>query len=197
MRRLALLGLLGLAACQATAPVARLPADAVRGGGGDPDRAAILQTAHAFGTPGALAGRPGDAARAAANLEYLASSLPTDPRWTAMNPTVGLSLRRGRDEMRSALGIAPDAPSQPVIDRLFAASRALEASDAGAAAGTLSVAPFTAGGPATLQRLAALPPLPQANRAGVLAAQEMWRIDTEGRDHGGGGGGGGGGGAHP
>ncbi len=194
MRVIALFGLLALSACVPFGGFVTLPNDATIGGG-DPDRAAIMVTSHAFSAPGVLAGRPRDAARAAANLEYLAASLPTDPRWTAMSPTVGLSLRRGRDEMRTVLGITGDAPAQPVIDRLFAASRALDASDPRAAEGTLNVAPFTAGGAVTLRRLAALPDLPQANRAAVMAAAEMWRIDTEGRDTGGGGGGSGG--AHP
>ncbi|HYF08952.1 MAG TPA: hypothetical protein VD970_15120, partial [Acetobacteraceae bacterium] len=183
-------------ACQVP-PVqtARLPADAVQAGAADPDRAAILATAHAFGAPGTLAGRPADAARAVANLEYLAASLPTDPRWFGMNPTVGLSLARGRDEARAALGIAPDAPPQPVIDRLYAASRALRAQDRTAAETTLAGAPFTAGGAGTLTRLAALPALPRANEAGALALAELWRLQDQGRE--GGAGGGEGGGAHP
>ena len=195
MRRFAILGLLGLVACQPAPNLARLPSDIVPSGGADPDRAAIIVTGTAFSTPANLAGHPMEAARAVANLEYLAASLPYDPRWTGMNPTVGLSLALGRDEARTALGIAGDAPPQPVIDRLYAASRALAAQDRGAAETLLSAPPFTAGGPITLTRLAALPPMPRANEAGVLAVAEMWRLQREGTE--GGGGSGGGGGAHP
>lgn len=190
MHRLALFGLLALAGCQSF-PTARLPNDAVMDGVADPDRAVIINTSSAFSAPGVLAGRPAAAARAAANLEYLAVAVPTDPRFTTMNPTVGLSLARGRDEMRSALGIARDAPAQPVIDRLYGASRALAANDRAAAETILAAPPFTAGGATTLARLAALPALPRANQAGVAALEEMWRLQREGVE------GGGAGGAHP
>lgn len=192
MPRLALLGFLALAGCQAV-QTARLPNDAVMDGVADPDRVVIISTSSAFSAPSVLAGRPAEAARAAANLEYLAVAMPTDPRFTSMNPTVGLSLAQGRDEMRRALGIARDAPPQQVIDRLYGASRALTANDRAAAAAILAVPPFTAGGPATLARLDALPPLPRANEAGVMALEEMWRLQREGLESGAGGAGG----AHP
>lgn len=190
MRRFALLGLMALSACQSPADLARLPPDAVQAGGADPDRAVILSTSHAFSSPAPLSGRPAEAARAVANLEYLATSLPTDPRYTQMNPTVGRALALGRAEARGALGIDPGAPTQPVIDGLYAASRALSARDQSAAAAALAAPPFA---PGTLTRLAALPNLPRANEAGVLAAAELWRLQSEGRETGGGGDGG----AHP
>ena len=58
---------------------ASLPADAVQGAG-DPARAAILEAAYASGDPARLAGRPAEAARAVAELEYLASEIPTGAR---------------------------------------------------------------------------------------------------------------------
>ncbi len=66
--------LLSLGGCAGPAvpiPSAVLPPDAVEGAG-DPTRAAILNTAYAFGSPAGLAGRPDEAARAVANYEYLA-----------------------------------------------------------------------------------------------------------------------------
>src|SRR5918995_1771278 len=57
-----------------------LPADAVQGAG-DPARAAILEAAHPFGNPARLAGRPAEAARAVADLEYLPSEIPNGPPW--------------------------------------------------------------------------------------------------------------------
>jgi len=155
----------------------RLPPDAVEGAG-DPTRAAILGAAYAFGHPEALAGRPAEAARSVANYEYLAVEIPTGPRWVGFSPLVGVELRRGLAEVRSAVGIAPGAPSQPVVDALYAASRALRAGDAEAARRLLSPSLFPAGGAATLARLAALPRLPQAGFATSLAANELNRQDS-------------------
>lgn len=165
-------------------PSVSLPPDAVEGAG-DPTRAAIIGAAYAFASPASLAGRPDVAARAVANYEYLAVEIPTGPRWVGFSPVAGLELRRGLPEVRNAVGIAPDAPPQAVVDALYAASRALRAGDTEAARRILSPPLFPAGGEATLARLAALPPLPQANFATSLTAGELTRQDTEGRRGGG------------
>ncbi|WP_149541323.1 hypothetical protein [Siccirubricoccus phaeus] len=170
---------------------ASLPSDAVVGAG-DPTRAAIISTASAFADPSRLAGQPAVAARAVANYEYLTTELPYGARWREFSPLVGPELVRGQQEMRPAVGIAPNAPVQPVVDSLYAASRALQAGDRAAAERILSNPIFPAGGEATLQRLAALPPLPQANAAAALAAQELRRKDSDPGDRGGGQGGEGG-----
>ncbi len=103
-----------------------LPPDAVQGAG-DPTRTAILNAAYAFGSPASLNGRPAEAARAVAQLEFLASEIPSGARWREFDPTVGLELRGARQEARAALGIAPEAPTQAVVDALLATSRALGA----------------------------------------------------------------------
>jgi hypothetical protein len=167
-----------------------LPPDAVQGPG-DPTRSAILNAAYAFGSRASLDGRPAEAARAVAQLEYLASEIPGGARWRGFDPTVGLALQGARQEARAALGIAPEAPTQAVVDALFATSRALGAGD-GAAAQRLLAPPALPNGPRTLQRLSSLPPLPAANRATSRAAAELDRVDRIG----GGGGGDGGGGGH-
>ncbi len=182
-----------LGGCVAAVPQVSLPPDATVAAT-DPDRAAILNTAYVFGTPTAVAGQPGQAALAVANLEYLAVALPTSPRWYGMMPTVSMEMARARAEARAALGIAPDASSQEVINRLFAARRALSVGDSAAAERLLSTPVFQKGGAGTLQSLAALPPLPQANAATAHAQAELYRLDREGRGGGGPGGGGGGGG---
>lgn len=171
---------------------ATLPADAVVGAG-DPTRAAIIGTAYAFGTPASLAGQPGAAARAVANFEYLATELPYGPRWRGFSGTISADYTAGLQELRQTIGIAPQAPAQPVVQALYAASRALAAGDQAAAERSLAAPPFMAGGPATLQRLAALPPMPRVAAASSRAAQELDRQDRLGspRDSGGGGGGGG------
>ncbi len=174
---------------------ATLPPDAVQGAN-DPTRAAIIGAAYAFGTPSSLNGQPAAAARALANYEYLATELPYGARWRGFNGTVSTELAAGLRELRPALGIAADAPAQSVVQALYAASRSLNADDRTAAERALSVPAFTAGGPATLQRLTALPPLPRVAAATALAAQELDRQDRLGSPSGDGGGGGGGGGGY-
>jgi len=190
--RIALFAFAFLAGCVAPdAPpqgYASLPPDAVQGAG-DPTRGAIIATAYAFNTPGVLTGHPAAAARAVARYEYLATEIPFGPRWRGFNPAVGTELSAGLAELRPALGIAPDAQAQPVVTALFGASRALEAGDAAAAERLLSGPAFSAGGPATLLRLAALPPTPRAGAAAALAAGELDRQDRIGMQRGGHGGG--------
>jgi hypothetical protein len=167
-------------------PSVALPSDAVVGAG-DPTRAAIINTAYAFGSPGVLAGRPDEAARAAANFEFIAVEIPYGPRYRGLNAILQPELEAGRAELRSVLGIRPDAPPQAVIDGLYAASRALRAGDTAAADRILSSPVFAAGGQATLQRLAALPPMPRVNVAATHTQQELDRSDRMDRQRGGGG----------
>lgn len=159
-------------------PSAVLPPDAVQGAG-DPTRAAILHTADAFSTPGRLAGRPEEAARAVAEVEHLTVELASGPRWVGFSPLAATQMAAARAEVRGALGIPGTAPPQAVIDQLFAASRAMRAGDPGAAAAVLSPSIFPAGGAATLNRLASLPPLPQTSAATAFAARELTRTDMD------------------
>jgi len=191
--------LLGLAACAPTSttsapgaaqPVsATLPPDAVVGAG-DPTRAAILNTAYAFASPANLTGRPADAAQAVANYEYLTVEIPNGPRWREFPQTIPQQLAAGRGELRNAVGIAPNAPPQAVIDSLYAASRAIRAGDRTAAERILSGPIFPTGGTATLQRLASLPPVPLANIATSNTQAALTQMDRQGRDQDGPGGGG-------
>jgi hypothetical protein len=168
-----------------------LPPDAVVGAG-DPTRSAILNTAYAFGTPASLAGRPAEAAVAAAQLDYLASEITFGPRWREFDPTVGLLLQRARAEVRDYLGISQEAAPQVVIDSLYGASRALRANDRTAAERIMSP-PVFPNAQLTLARLTAMPLLPIANQATARAAQELDRVGRiDGRSRGGGGGGSGG-----
>jgi hypothetical protein len=190
MHRIAALGLLlPILACGPVAPSARLPSDAVTGAG-DPTRAAIIGSAYAFGAPDSLAGRPDAAARAAAQVEYLATEIPNGPRWVEFSPLVGQELIAAREEMREALGIAPGAPPQAVVDALYGASRALRAGDQ-ASAGSALGAPVSRDGQATFARLASLPPLPRTRIATSLTNLELNRVDQDGKFSGAGGGDGG------
>jgi hypothetical protein len=189
MRRIAtLVALLPLVGCAvAPAPYAILPGDAVVGAG-DPTRAAIIGSAYAFASPATMAGRPDAAARAAAQVEYLATEIPAGPRWTGYSPLIGQELLAARDELRLALGVAPDAPPQAVVDALYGASRALRSGDPAAAALALPGSVFH-DGPTTLARLGSLPPLPRTRLATALTNQEFLRVEQDGRVNGGGDGG--------
>lgn len=191
-RTLALLALLPLLACapRPSTPFAVLPFDAVTGIG-DPTRTAIIGSAYAFALRANTAGRPDAAAQAAAQVEYLASEIPTGPRWTEFNPVVGLELLAARAELRAALGIAPEASPQIVVDALYAASRPLATGDALAAAAALPTGAFR-DRQATLRQLASLPPLPRTRVATALTERELLRVDRDGSQYNGGGGDGGG-----
>jgi hypothetical protein len=180
-RHVVALPLMLLSACVPTPapPSASLPPDAVQGAG-DPTRAAIITTANVFAAPGSIAGQPALAARAAAQLEYLAVEIPTGPRWVTLSPLVALEFRKAQPELRAALGIDPAAPPQAVIDSLYAASRALTAGDRAAVERILAPPLYPAGAAATLQRLSAMPFLPHANSATAPALREMNRLDDDG-----------------
>lgn len=158
------------------APSAFLPNDAVVGAG-DPMRSAAAAVSTAFASPRRLEGRPAEAARCIAQMEFLAIELPNSPQLNRQNPTVGAQFATARQEWRSALGIAPDAPAQPIINALYAAARALDAGDSLAAARALPPEIFTAGGGVTIARLADLPRLPQTNVAATQALQTIQNQD--------------------
>jgi hypothetical protein len=180
-RRVIALPLALLSACEAVPapPSVSLPPDAVQGAG-DPTRAAIITTANVFAAPGSIAGRPALAARAAAQLEYLAVEVATGPRWVGFSPLVSLEFKKAQPELRAALGIDPAAAPQAVIDSLYAASRALAAGDRAAVERILGPPLYPAGAAATLQRLAEMPYLPHANYATASALREMNRLDDDG-----------------
>ena len=181
-----LLVLLPLVGCAPAGPFATLPRDATIGVG-DPTRAAVIGNAYAFATTDVMAGHPEAAARAAAQVEYLASEIPAGPRWVDFNPTVGLALVDARAELRSALGVAPNAPPQAVVDGFYAASRALVRGDQAAARQALA-APDFPDAPTTLQRLAGMPALPRTRSATALTERELFRTDQDNQHSSGGGG---------
>ena len=165
--------LLLLAAC--AGPAARPAADvplAMPAGAGDPVRAAVLAAAPAFADTAALAGRPAEAARQAARLEWLAASLVQQADWRRATPLLGPTLRSGRAEMRGALGVPDSAAPAAVAAALLRAAGALEEGQPSRAEAALD--PISAGqGRAVLRRLAALPPLPRAASATALAQSEL------------------------
>lgn len=180
-RRAASLGLVGLAAgCTGLPPppVTTLPVDPTLGFA-DPTRQAIIHAAYVFPQPATMQGNPVRAAQAISEVEHLAVELRHGPRWIEMSPLVTQAFGQAREEWRGALGIAPQAQPQAVIDAMTAVRLALGAQNAAGAAAALQPPLVTPGGAASLQRLAELPPLPRTAQASQMALQEMWRIQRQ------------------
>ena len=148
-------------------------------GFGDPVRGAALYAPRNLGDTSRWAGQPAEAAVAAGQLEFLADQFQTNPRYAPqVNPAVVQQLLAARAEMRGFLGIAPDAPAEPVILALRRAAEALRAGSRAQAEAALAGPAFTAGPLVTLARLSAMPRLPQTAAAAGMAAAEIRRLDS-------------------
>ena len=144
------------------------------GTGFDPDTTAVYQAQWAFADAGRTYGRPIEAARAAASMDYIAGQLYTSPRWARVSALTKEQLLQGRQEVRAALGIPPNTPSQAVVDHLAAAGNALAAGDQPAALALLSGPTFTAPPDQVLARLSNMPYLRMANVSTMRAANELF-----------------------
>lgn len=102
--------------------------------------------------------QPAAAARAIAEIEWLAVSLPMSPRWRTTAGEGMTQLTLARNEARTSLGIPRNAAPQSVINGLSAAASAIEAGDNAAVARALPRATFPLGPEETVRRLAAPPP---------------------------------------
>ncbi len=175
LRSLPILALLALGACTD-------PAAEHLGGFGDSVRGAALHAPFILGDTALLAGQPARAARAAVQMEVLAQGFAANPIYTAdASGSVLHATALGRAEMRRALGIAPDAPADLVIDTLRDAAAALDAGSPARAEAALSGPAYPAGAAATLARLNRLPYLPRVAEAAGAAWQEVRRRDGFGR----------------
>lgn len=162
-RRKLVLGVLAVAACSPTTPPPTMPAAAPGSVTADPIRSAMLEAAGYFRRP--QPNQPAATARAIADIEFLAETVPRDPRWQASPAQALTQLQQARSEGRRALGIPASAPPQSVIDGLQAAATALDANDRAALAPALPRSIFSAGPDATVQRLSAPPRIPSAGAA--------------------------------
>lgn len=144
------------------------------GTGGDPDVTAVNLAQWAFADPGRTYGRPVDAARAAAAMDYIAGELNTSPRWSNIPALTQEQLLQGRQEVRQALGVAPGAPSQAVVDRLTAAADALTRNDEPAALRQLGPPVFEPPPQQVLAVLSKMPYLRMANVSTMRAANELF-----------------------
>ena len=143
------------------------------------DVAAVHLAQWAFADLGRLRGRPVEAARASAAMDYIAGELNTSPRWSNISALTQLQLLQGRREVRAALGVAPDTPSQVVVDRLAATANALQNNDQAAALRDLGPPAFTAPPRAVLARLNDMPYLKMANVSTMHAANELFQPSDE------------------
>ncbi len=149
--------------------------------GPDPVRGAITATAAAFANQGQrLAGQPEATARAVAQFEYLYDAIGREARWGALVPSVRISLRIARDEIRQVIGIRPEATGPQVVQAMAQVVRSLRVRDRNGAGGALSGAIFAPGGQATLFRLNRPAPMPAAEQATAQLAAEVARLDAQG-----------------
>ena len=178
MRKVLLLAALllppGCAGVQPFVPdTARMPAGAM-GQGTDPDVWSMNIAQWAFADPGRTYGRPAEAARAAAAMDYLAGAFYTSPRWARLSALTKEQLLQGRAQVRAALGVVPGTPSQVVVNQLMAAFNALSAGDDQAALRYLGPPAFAIPAPEVLARLSNMPYLQMANVSTMRAANEMF-----------------------
>ena len=140
--------------------------------GPDPQVAAVNYAAAAFSDQSSTYGNPAAGCRGGAGSRvYCRRVEQRDRGGRAIDPTIKSNLVQGRDDLRKALGIAPDASSQAVVNGLSAARFALQANDQAAAAAALSNPAFTLTPDKTIEVLGNLPYLQPLNAA-TLAAEE-------------------------
>jgi hypothetical protein len=141
----------------------------------DNDTGAINEASWALASPDRTRGNPVEALRAAVAVEYLAGELSTAPRWAAMSPITKIQMLQARAEMRRALGVKLDAPSQVVVNAEIWALWDLERGDVAAAQQVLAGPISTQPPQQTLQVLNDLPTLPAARSATAAAELEQFR----------------------
>jgi hypothetical protein len=147
----------------------------------DPVSTAARNVARVFAKPKPAAARPGDAATAIAQMEYLVATLTTDPSYTNLPPGLAPTMARARQEWRAILGVPQTAPAQSVIDALYTAAPALQAGQKTNAALLLPNRLFTLGGEATVQQLSNLPDMPLTSQAAQSIQQALGGARPAGR----------------
>ncbi len=169
--RIAILLTLLLSACTLPPPpdTARVPPNTFAMNG-DQDVSAVNFAAYAFGDAARTAGRPVEAARGVAAMEYIAGQFNTSPRWIQLPLEYRQALLPARVNMRATLGVAADAPSQAVVNGLLAAQSALLAGDITAARAALPTPIFPAD---MLERLANMPFMLEVNVATTHLSNAM------------------------
>ena len=181
-RFIAVLLCLTLTACGAVSPppdTAQLPPGAF--GTTDNDMAAANQASWAFASAGRTRDNPVDGARAVAAVDYLAGQLGSSPRWNAVSSLTKQQMLQTRADLRQALGIVSNAPSQVVVNALLQFASAWQSGNQPAALQALAIPAFTLPPQQTVQVLSNLPSIPSANLATTSASREMSRAIGSGR----------------
>ncbi len=163
-----------IAACSPVPPppdTAQLPPGVF--GPQDQDIPAAQYAQNAFSDAARTYGDPAAGAEAVLALDYLAGEVNTNPRWSSVSVATKAELLQARQDTRAAAGIAPNAPSQLVVNSLLAARNDLTAGNPDAAAAALNNPAFPGGGQAAVKALANLPYIQTANVATIHAANEM------------------------
>ena len=177
MRPIVLLSVLLLGACANLHPfvpdTARLFPNELGFGPFDEDVPAVYFAAWAFADPGRIRNSPVSAARACASMDYIAGELYTSPRWANIEATTDEQLLQGRFQMRQALGIPANAPSQFVVNGLSSAANALAVGNGQAALAALNNPAFP-NPQYTLARLSNLPYIQEANISTMNAQNELF-----------------------
>lgn len=171
----------GLAGCGPLPPppdTARLPPGVF--GPLDGDVQATQYAQYAFADAARTYGNPVAGAQAVLAMDYIAGELNTSPRWANIDATTQLQLLQARRDVRAAVGITPNAPSQAVVDSLAAARADLASGNLPAAAAALTNPAFPAGGTVAIRTLANLPYIQTANVATAHAAAELFAPDQGG-----------------
>jgi hypothetical protein len=168
---LAALGLVLAACASPSSPPPPLPSPVSPAPGlpEDEARRAAIDANSWFARP--QANQPARAARAHAELEFLAEALTRDPNLRGGAGQGLPQLQIARREHRAALGIPADAPAGAVVLGLRTAAEALERNERAAAIAALPSNVFAAGGEETLRRLALPPRVRSARPALVGLAQ--------------------------
>jgi hypothetical protein len=172
LRGSAVLLLAALAGCGAVTPppdTARVPPNSF-GLNANPDIGALNQASWAFASAARTRGRPIEAARGVAALDYMAGELWLNPRFAFVSPIPKERMLQARVAVRQVLGIAPNTPSQVVVDGMLEAANALAAGDPAGAERALPPPVFS---PDILQRLNDMPYVQIANVATTLAQNEV------------------------
>ena len=147
------------------------------GGFADPDIIATQQAAYAFAYPARTRGLPIEAARGAAGVDYMAGEFSTAPRWDFIGPIIQMQMLHARTELRQTLGVAPNAPSQAVVNGLLSYADARAAGDPAAATDTLNPVIFTYGPARTEALLTNMPYMPTVNVATMNANGHLQQQD--------------------
>ena len=108
-------------------------------------------------------------------IDYLAGELSSNPRWIMVSPLTKQEMLRARVDVRQVLGIAPNAPSQFVVETLLQFAWLWQAGNQPAAMQALAAPGFTLPPQQTLQVLTNLPYVRSANIASIDAATQMLR----------------------